>query len=110
MTTKTRTTHTPGRMTKAPKDITPATLDCVVMPNGEIICSGKSVGWIKELGRFLTPQTAASAAAPELRAALDAFVAFVDYYQIDMDDDDAGKAAEMLTDARALLARIDGAD
>lgn len=48
-------------MTKAPDVITPATLECVVMPNGEIICNGKTVGWItgkNAIGKFVTPRTA----------------------------------------------------
>lgn len=43
-------------MKTPPKEITPASLDVVVMPNGEIICYGKSIGWVSELGRFLTPK------------------------------------------------------
>lgn len=31
-------------------------LEVVVMPNGEVLCLGKTVGWIKTLGRFLTPK------------------------------------------------------
>lgn len=42
-------------LTKAPKEITPCTLDVVVMPNGEVICVGKTVGWVKDLGKYLTP-------------------------------------------------------
>lgn len=38
----------------APKKITVCNLEVVLMPNGEIICSGKTLGWIKELGCFLT--------------------------------------------------------
>lgn len=41
-------------LTQAPKDITVCYLQVVVMPNGEIICLGKTVGWVKELGRYLT--------------------------------------------------------
>lgn len=50
-------------MTKAPAVITPAQLDVVVMPNGEIICNGKTVGWItgKEgIGKFVTPRPVTS--------------------------------------------------
>lgn len=43
-------------MKEAPSEITPATLDVVVMPNGEVICLGKTVGWIKQLGKYLTPK------------------------------------------------------
>ena len=40
-------------MTKAPKEITLARLEVVVMPNGEIICAGTTVGWVETLGRYL---------------------------------------------------------
>lgn len=46
-------------MTKAPTEITPATLDVVVMPNGEVICDGKTVGWVtgkEAIGKYLTPK------------------------------------------------------
>lgn len=41
-----------------PEDITLCTLDCIVMPNGEIISGGKSLGWMNDkynLNKFLTP-------------------------------------------------------
>lgn len=44
-------------MEKAPEEITVCNLEVVVMPNGEVICLGKTVGWVKELGKFLTPKT-----------------------------------------------------
>lgn len=40
-------------ITAPPEDITPAWLNVVVMPNGEVICLGKTVGWVTTLGRFL---------------------------------------------------------
>lgn len=40
-------------LTTPPKEITPAYLNVVVMPNGEIICHGKTVGWVKQLQQFL---------------------------------------------------------
>ena len=43
-------------LTKAPEDITLCDLEVVTMPNGEIICNGISLGWIKLLGRYLTPK------------------------------------------------------
>lgn len=43
-------------VTKAPKEITVADLEVVVMPNGEVICGGKSIGWVKVLGKYLTPR------------------------------------------------------
>ena len=43
-------------MTKAPTKITSAQLDVLVMPNGEIICLGKTVGWVSTHGPYLTAQ------------------------------------------------------
>ena len=40
-------------MTKPPANITVCTLEVVVMPNGEVLCLGKTVGWVSALGRFL---------------------------------------------------------
>jgi len=31
-------------------------LEVVLMPNGEVICLGKTVGWFHDLSRFLTPK------------------------------------------------------
>ena len=42
-------------MKKAPKEITMATLQVIVMPNGEVICGGKSLGFVPFLGPYLTP-------------------------------------------------------
>ena len=41
-------------MTKQPKEIIIAKLEVVVMPNGEIICMGKTVGWFKDLAKYLS--------------------------------------------------------
>lgn len=41
-------------MTKPPAEITVAQLEVVVMPNGEIICAGKSLAWVTELGKYIT--------------------------------------------------------
>lgn len=41
------------KITKPPKEITLALLEVVVMPNGEVICLGKTVGWVKTLGKHL---------------------------------------------------------
>ena len=41
---------------KAPNEITVCNLEVVVMPNGEVICSGESIGWVKRLGKYLTPK------------------------------------------------------
>lgn len=38
-----------------PKNITLCNLQVIVMPQGEILCLGKTVGWIKEFGKYLTP-------------------------------------------------------
>lgn len=43
-------------MKRAPKEITVCWLEVVVMPNGEVICLGKTVGWVKTLGPYLKPQ------------------------------------------------------
>lgn len=29
-------------------------LEVLVMPNGEIICLGKTIGWIKELEKYIS--------------------------------------------------------
>lgn len=41
-------------ISKAPSDITVARLEVVVMPNGEVICAGKTIGWVESLGKYLT--------------------------------------------------------
>jgi hypothetical protein len=38
---------------RAPKDITPAMLSCIVMPNGEVLCLGRSLGYVKQMGKCL---------------------------------------------------------
>jgi len=40
-------------MEKQPESITVCYLECVLMPNGEIICNGKTVGWFRELKNYL---------------------------------------------------------
>ena len=42
-------------MKKNPEEITLCNLEVLVMPQGEVICLGKTIGWIKELGKYLTP-------------------------------------------------------
>jgi len=42
-------------MMKTPKDITIASLEVLVMPNGEVLCEGKTIGWVQTLGKYLTP-------------------------------------------------------
>lgn len=41
-------------MNKAPEKMTVMHLEVLVMPNGEIICMGDSVGWIERIGKFLS--------------------------------------------------------
>jgi len=41
-------------MMKTPKKITRAKLDVIVMPNGEVLCIGNTIGWVATLGKFLT--------------------------------------------------------
>lgn len=41
-------------MEKLPEDIPVCNLEVVLMPNGEIICKGKSVGWFENFKEFIT--------------------------------------------------------
>lgn len=41
-------------MTRAPKEITLCNLEVVVMPNGEIICAGVSIGYLRKFGKYVT--------------------------------------------------------
>lgn len=41
-------------MNTAPKEMTICNLEVLVMPQGEILCRGKTVGWLKDLGKYLT--------------------------------------------------------
>lgn len=41
-----------------PDEITMADLDCVVMPNGEVICLGKTLGRVGDFGEHLRPRSA----------------------------------------------------
>jgi len=43
-------------MEKQPEEITVCQLEVVLMPNGEIISLGKTVGWFKDYQKFLTPK------------------------------------------------------
>lgn len=49
-----------------PDRITLAALEVVVMPNGEVICNGQTLGWVSTLGKYLT----AAGDADVLRKAL----------------------------------------
>lgn len=42
-------------MEKQPSEITLCNLQVVLMPNGEVISSGKTVGWFKDLKQYLEP-------------------------------------------------------
>ena len=44
-------------MQKLPKEITLCRLDCVLMPQGEVICQGKTIGWFKDLQSHLEEAT-----------------------------------------------------
>jgi len=43
-------------MKKQPKETTICNLECVLMPNGEIISLGKTIGWFKEFKKYLQPK------------------------------------------------------
>lgn len=43
-------------MKKQPNEITLCTLDVVVMPNGEIICLGETLGMFEKFKKFLEPK------------------------------------------------------
>ena len=40
-------------MEKQPEKITICNLECVLMPNGEVILLGKKIGWFKDLKDYL---------------------------------------------------------
>lgn len=40
-------------MEKPPEVMTIAKLQVLVMPNGEILCGGYTVGWIDKIGKYL---------------------------------------------------------
>ena len=42
-------------MKKQPKGITVCKLECILMPQGEIICMGKTIGWFKDFKERLQP-------------------------------------------------------
>jgi hypothetical protein len=41
------------KINKQPAEIRFAYLQSVLMPNGEVICNGKTVGWYKDLSKYL---------------------------------------------------------
>ena len=40
-------------MNKQPSEMTVCTLQVLLMPNGELLCLGKTVGWFKEFKEYL---------------------------------------------------------
>ena len=40
-------------MEKQPEEITICKLECVLMPNGEIISMGKTIGWFKDFKKYI---------------------------------------------------------
>lgn len=42
-------------METQPDQIITVSLECVLMPNGELIALGKTVGWFKDLKKYLKP-------------------------------------------------------
>ncbi len=40
-------------MNEQPKEITVTTLNILIMPNGEVLCGGKTIGMFKELKRHI---------------------------------------------------------
>jgi len=43
-------------METRPTEMTICNLEVLVMPNGEVICLGKTIGWFEGLKKFLTPK------------------------------------------------------
>jgi len=41
---------------EVPKEITLCNLECILMPNGEVLCNGRTVGWFGELAAYLMPK------------------------------------------------------
>jgi len=41
-------------MDKQPNEITVCNLEVVLMPQGELICMGKTVGWFKDFQKYLS--------------------------------------------------------
>lgn len=41
-------------MLKQPEEITLAKLEVLIMPNGEVMCLGGSIGWFDKLGKYLS--------------------------------------------------------
>ena len=41
---------------KAPKEFTLCNLEVLVMPNGEILCLGNTIGWVDKFSKVLSPK------------------------------------------------------
>ena len=44
-------------MEKNPEEITVCLLECIAMPNGDIVCAGKTIGRVKDIGKYLIVKT-----------------------------------------------------
>ena len=44
-------------MKEQPKEITVCLLECVLMPQGEIICLGETIGWFRKFKKYLMKKT-----------------------------------------------------
>jgi hypothetical protein len=42
-------------MNTPPKQMTVCQLEVLVMPNGEVLCGGTTIGLVKTIGKYLTP-------------------------------------------------------
>jgi hypothetical protein len=89
-------------MMQTPDAITPALLDVVVMPNGEVICLGKTVGWTQTHGKHLTPNVLAD--ARNTLAVVDRLFARIRREGFSA----AMEHADIEVEVRTLLARLEG--
>ena len=46
-------------MNEAPDQMTLAKLEVLVMPNGEVLCNGSAIGYVQDLGKYLSEPKAA---------------------------------------------------
>ncbi len=68
-------------------------LEVLVMDNGEILCGGKTLGWVDSMGQFLKPDT---------KPILKSIEALADYIGDDQDEQRSYEEAE----GQAKLAHI----